>query len=247
MRGATRPLRPAQAACSISIHAPRAGRDQAWFSQTTANNLFQSTRPVRGATDYYNLIFNGGNISIHAPRAGRDRHFLAVDRVGVRISIHAPRAGRDYGGERGTVLEGYFNPRAPCGARLPGGSSWTDCYYFNPRAPCGARLQDRGKRRGGVEDFNPRAPCGARLSLTLLRSVALYFNPRAPCGARLHKCPLYSRSIYISIHAPRAGRDNKITLNSIHQIRFQSTRPVRGATAKVYRITLHTFATKGNF
>ena len=27
---------------------------------------------------------------------------------------------------------------------------------------------------------------------------------------------------------------------------FQSTRPMRGATAKVYKITLHTFATKGN-
>lgn len=29
-------------------------------------------------------------------------------------------------------------------------------------------------------------------------------------------------------------------------ILFQSTRPMRGATAKVYKITLHTFATKGN-
>lgn len=28
--------------------------------------------------------------------------------------------------------------------------------------------------------------------------------------------------------------------------KFQSTRPMRGATAKVYKITLHTFATKGN-
>lgn len=27
---------------------------------------------------------------------------------------------------------------------------------------------------------------------------------------------------------------------------FQSTRPMRGATAKVYKITLHTFATKSN-
>lgn len=31
-----------------------------------------------------------------------------------------------------------------------------------------------------------------------------------------------------------------------HGVEFQSTRPVRGATAKVYKITLHTFATKGN-
>ena len=57
-------------------------------------------------------------------------------------------------------------------------------------------------------NFNPRAPCGARRK-TVKRSLTIQrnFNPRAPCGARL---PYYRGQ-------------------GLHQ-RFQSTRPVRGAT-----------------
>ncbi len=56
----------------ISIHAPRAGRDQEGKQAYGSNEQFQSTRPVRGATGAV-----GGHgvvqmISIHAPRAGRD-------------------------------------------------------------------------------------------------------------------------------------------------------------------------------
>ena len=56
---------------SISIHAPRAGRDKGWHVYTNMEDVFQSTRPVRGATDK-NLFRDDGSISIHAPRAGRD-------------------------------------------------------------------------------------------------------------------------------------------------------------------------------
>ena len=57
---------------TISIHAPRAGRDQEGKQAYGSNEQFQSTRPVRGATGAV-----GGHgvvqmISIHAPRAGRD-------------------------------------------------------------------------------------------------------------------------------------------------------------------------------
>ena len=56
---------------NISIHAPRAGRDQG--------------RPGGVPAD---------DISIHAPRAGRDRE-STLERFKQSISIHAPRAGRD--------------------------------------------------------------------------------------------------------------------------------------------------------
>ena len=77
-------------------------------------------------------------------------------------------------------------------------------------------------------------------------SELLNFNPRAPCGAR-HDCKLEALDqLIISIHAPHAGRDEYDTEQVISKTTFQSTRPMRGATAKVYKITLHTFATKGN-
>ena len=81
--------------------------------------VFQSTRPVRGATSEKSLFGLRSVVSIHAPRAGRDRRgFFPISKLyefqstrPVRgatgripryvvifiVSIHAPRAGRDHG------------------------------------------------------------------------------------------------------------------------------------------------------
>ena len=59
----------------------------------------------------------------------------------------------------------------------------------------------------------------------------VYFNPRAPCGARPSSCPKQAAWRGISIHAPRAGRDLKMTDLQFDAALFQSTRPVRGATS----------------
>ena len=74
----TRPVRgatPAEVYCTfsytISIHAPRAGRDAG-----------------------RDVVRPGEHISIHAPRAGRDKGLSAQVKE-LKISIHAPRAGRD--------------------------------------------------------------------------------------------------------------------------------------------------------
>ena len=56
--------------------------------------LFQSTRPVWGATMKYFSNIHTLDISIHAPRVGRDRNVHSKLRY-VLISIHAPRVGRD--------------------------------------------------------------------------------------------------------------------------------------------------------
>ena len=56
--------------------------------------MFQSTRPVRGATGDITKIDADEIVSIHAPRAGRDRLTERLERLR-EVSIHAPRAGRD--------------------------------------------------------------------------------------------------------------------------------------------------------
>ena len=100
----------------VSIHAPRAGRDllppPAWV-----------------------IVL----VSIHAPRAGRDHSVISFF-LGKDVSIHAPRAGRDQNAPAHTYARYRFNPRAPCGARLPRESCVFYPESFNPRAPCGARL-----------------------------------------------------------------------------------------------------------
>ena len=56
--------------------------------------VFQSTRPVRGATALEAFMGHSIKISIHAPRAGRDPTLYHMVKL-LQISIHAPRAGRD--------------------------------------------------------------------------------------------------------------------------------------------------------
>ena len=102
----------------ISIHAPRVGSDEITESDHHFRELFQSTLPVWGATDLYDMMqalcaisihaprvgsdnrsrytVKVGNISIHAPRVGSDR-FNASNKPLVIISIHAPRVGSDFG------------------------------------------------------------------------------------------------------------------------------------------------------
>ena len=124
--------------------------------------------------------------------------------------------------------------------------------YFNPRAPCGARLPVVAE--GGHNlDFNPRAPCGARrfvvsvlLLLTVFQSarpvrgatistqggeVTVFISIRAPRAGRDNFQTHFRRSLPISIRAPRAGRDSLPSDTLTEKQRFQSARPVRGATA----------------
>ena len=175
--------------------------------------VFQPTRPLRGATVSPSKIRNLYNISTHAPLAGRDR---------TASSMKRPRR--------------HFNPRAPCGAR-PMKSLMTPLpLVFQPTRPLrGATRHVRAENRSPI-DFNPRAPCGARpmamrlpfilvvisthaplagrdlLRFSGLTMKTLNFNPRAPCGARLPEEDYASPTII-----------------------FQPTRPLRGATAKVYK------------
>ena len=100
---------------------------------------FQSTRPLWGATrsGYGSSILSSDfnprapcgarlplslflcaapAISIHAPLVGRDLLIYATN-LTAEISIHAPLVGRDQDVVQIRILDVYFNPRAPCGAR----------------------------------------------------------------------------------------------------------------------------------
>ena len=73
--------------------APCGARPEFDFA-AMADDAFQSTRPMRGATNALVGDFSGAAVSIHAPHAGRDASsFPCV--VVTSVSIHAPHAGRD--------------------------------------------------------------------------------------------------------------------------------------------------------
>ena len=96
----------------ISIHAPHAGRD--YFRQSARDMItsFQSTRPMRGATEKYKEALKFLIISIHAPHAGRDRVQVLCVNIG-NISIHAPHAGRDCLQSPATTKRNLFQSTRP--------------------------------------------------------------------------------------------------------------------------------------
>ena len=101
----------------ISIHAPLAGRDFLRDDHGMRITQFQSTRPLRGATDASPL--RRGRAPYFNPRApcGARRDKALVVPGLDEISIHAPLAGRDAAVITTPPRSPDFNPRAPCGAR----------------------------------------------------------------------------------------------------------------------------------
>ena len=205
VRGATGHFRKRVWHDRISIHAPRAGRDIASTAVCASTEEFQSTRPVRGATHSGLCPAIQRHISIHAPRAGRDIA-LTVNLWYYTISIHAPRAGRDRTYKM-TFADTYISIHAPRAGRDTvrwARPLWTR--YFNPRAPCGARLSDL--RKAGVElTFQSTRPVRGATLLGHLQSASTEISIHAPRAGRDAFSASFCAAHSISIHAPRAGRD----------------------------------------
>ena len=79
----------------ISIHTPHAGSDLSGSISSANWTKFQSTLPMRGATEIAcgEPIF--ADISIHTPHAGSDSHKMHISNH-LQISIHTPHAGSDF-------------------------------------------------------------------------------------------------------------------------------------------------------
>ena len=167
------------------------------------------------------------------------------------ISIHAPLAGRDHLRGALCMAQEHFNPRAPCGARPASLRARRASTAFQSTRPLrGATIQRTQAIAQAVISIH--APLAGRDLFDLLIVLTPNnFNPRAPCGARLRQMELFEE-MEISIHAPLAGRDCSgsqpgCTCSNFNPrapcgarphswrraqplCRFQSTRPLRGAT-----------------
>ena len=144
-----------------------------------------------------------------------------------------------------------FNPRAPCGARLPPRQAPSSMPYFNPCAPCGARRRRFGVARAaagfqptrplrgatphvlqvsGVGCISTHAPLAGRDITNLCRTLLrMDFNPRAPCGARPFLPTRQCLPKEFQPTRPLRGATAKL-LTTLLPLVFQPTRPLRGAT-----------------
>ena len=169
--------------------------------------VFQSTRPVRGATEAFTGTFHQPNdFNPRAPCGARHVGTVAVKtsaefqstrpvrgatkdnllaETAELISIHAPRAGRDH-------IHIGLNAGQKISIHAPRAGRDVVAYnavYFSLSISIHAPRAGRDGRRRRI------------------KPAAAHFNPRAPCGAR--RCDVCGGQTccLISIHAPRAGRD----------------------------------------
>ena len=203
MRGATQGGPVLAVPERISIHAPHAGRDVILNPIPQEVALFQSTRPMRGAT--ISLTLRRSAALYFNPRApcGRDGlygysryllpEFQSTRPVRARlqlrqelhaakqISIHAPRAGATEAIK--TFHEhGYISIHAPrAGATSLSPIGLCGIIDFNPRAPCGRdTIFSLSLLSCPISIHAPRA--GATPGVLVLSGLLFDFNPRAPCG-----------------------------------------------------------------
>ena len=168
--------------------------------------IFQSTHPLRGAT---NCQHPTGERFLHFnPRTpcGVRRRSESVCEIDVRfqsthplrgatqqknllnlhiwISIHAPLAGCDLETPTSAVTLMNFNPRTPCGVRRDVVRTCCIKYLFQSTHPLrGATGDRRGPHHTGkISIHAPLAGCdGIQLHI---RPIGVNFNPRTPCGVR---------------------------------------------------------------
>ena len=207
------------------------------FPPSVSYGSFQSTHPLRGATccgrsagarrTYFNprtpcgvrpvgRSHQGGHglfQSTHPLRGATVAAGDGLEQVG--ISIHAPLAGCDNEYELKMDAIKTFQSTHP----LRGATT-----LVSPRSY-------------SAHNFNPRTPCGVRPHSPRKGAFFYYFNPRTPCGVRHVPAGCCVTVAVISIHAPLAGCDLHKSVVEMIDSKFQSTHPLRGATAAVLEPT----------
>ena len=232
MRGATNRPGAAKPRIAISIHAPLAGCDTATLTWQRSYEQFQSTHPLRGATDAA-----GGPTaktrrfqSTH-PLRGATQVLRLTELLSLVFQSTHPLRGATTRSWNTALFMVNFNPRTPCGVRRHDVQQTVQVFLFQSTHPLRGATQDvqhtkdsnpfqsthplRGATTVGAQavftdGFQSTHPLrgATRPTRVMLPFVRRNFNPRTPCGVR--------RRLYNNPWAV---------------FKFQSTHPLRGATA----------------
>ena len=130
------------------------------------------------------------------------------------------------------MMEGYlkFQSTRPVRGATPTRHTPRTSSEFQSTRPVRGATAPMAYHKRRVRHFNPRAPCGARLAGNGLTYAELKFQSTRPVRGATTLAQVRLASMIISIHAPRAGRDENQAMYTDLGLTFQSTRPVRGAT-----------------
>ena len=172
------------------------------------------------------------DISIHAPHTGRDGVVLLSGRRCSKFQSTRPIRGATLCLFRRLTLFRDFNPRAPYGARRTKILLTTLQTLFQSTRPIRGATIFQNSHSGSTTLFQSTRPIRGATLCRLAPNHHVDISIHAPHTGR----DGYKRLVTyildtISIHAPHTGRDCGQLCTPACPLRFQSTRPIRGATA----------------
>ena len=203
---------------------------------------FQSTRPARGATP--SRTIQSSALLFQSTRPARGATFSCKSVFcPIDISIHAPREGRDVRPGSCTVRRTHFNPRAPRGARRQHRRQLKRRTKISIHAPREGRDATSALTCGTSRRyFNPRAPRGARPRIREYYYSGREFQSTRPARGATFRSHSFSWYVWISIHAPREGRDRVEAFRvNVSNISIHAPREGRDYYGLVRRYVLHHF------
>ena len=192
----------------ISIHAPHTGSDPTMGASSTmsidfnprspygerrrqlpmsaASTIFQSTLPIRGATNdewaKNTALQFQSTLPIRGATTWHEYGYAALD-----ISIHAPHTGSDY-----ALFSTNPNDRK-----------------FQSTLPIRGATRAAGVSRAPPSHFNPRSPYGERLVRPVRHVGPDLFQSTLPIRGATWVCDRACEGQHISIHAPHTGSDRR--------------------------------------
>ena len=172
---------------TVSIHAPRAGRDSIGITTSDAEAVFQSTRPVRGATKVFFMPVTVCRFQSTRPVRG--------------ATLSIVRLWRCWS----------FNPRAPCGARRVRLGGVRRQLAVSIHAPRAGRDGDTNNVPVSLPGFQSTRPVRGATSISATVPSTIRVSIHAPRAGRDRAHSRRRHRSSVSIHAPRAGRDGRAT------------------------------------
>ena len=168
---------------------------------------FQSTLPMRGATQAQRQVQAWKEISIHTPHAGSDTgitkpqtqrgDFNPHSPCGERrirgdagipllyISIHTPHAGSDISGTDRSPKNRISIHTPHAGSDTAADGICRTANRFQSTLPMRGATPPGRRWSGFLRNFNPHSPCGERRDRPIkFERCISYFNPHSPCGER---------------------------------------------------------------
>ena len=119
-------------------------------------------------------------------------------------------------------------------------------FYFNPRAPCGARLTPP-RHVSELLQFQPTRPLRGATFSPIPANTRDGISTHAPLAGRDFADVLNWAGESISTHAPLAGRDRLGCAVAAEHHAISTHAPLAGRDSKSVQITMHIFAITDKF